>query len=72
MGKTGISVSIAACLLACAAQAQTSVYRWVDKDGKGIRYQTIYSNEFHGMKQYPPPPLVGPPGGGRGARPDAQ
>ena len=34
MGKTGISVAIGACLLACAAQAQTSVYRWVDKDGK--------------------------------------
>ena len=34
MGKTGMTVAIAACLLACAAQAQTSVYRWVDKDGK--------------------------------------
>lgn len=34
MGKTGISAAIAASLLACAAQAQTSVYRWVDKDGK--------------------------------------
>ena len=22
---------------------------WVDKDGNGIRYQTIYSNSYHGM-----------------------
>ena len=34
MGKTGIALAIAACALACAAQAQSSVYRWVDKDGK--------------------------------------
>ena len=27
-----------------------------DKDGKGIRYQTMYNNEFHGMRQYPVPP----------------
>jgi len=52
---------------------QTSL-GWVDKNGKGIRYQTVYSNEFHGMKQYPPPPLVGAAGAGRGrgAGPDAQ
>lgn len=41
---------------------QTSL-GFVDKNGKGIRYQTIYSNQFHGMKQYPPPPLVAPAGG---------
>jgi len=34
MGKRGVAVAIAACLVACAAQAQSSVYRWVDKDGK--------------------------------------
>ena len=34
---------------------QTS-FTWVDKDGKGIRYQTMYNNEFHGMRQYPVPP----------------
>jgi glutaredoxin len=34
MGKTAVAVAMAACMLACAAQAQTSVYRWVDKDGK--------------------------------------
>jgi hypothetical protein len=52
---------------------QTSL-GWVDKNGKGIRYQTVYSNEFHGMRQYPPPPLVGAPGAGRGrgAGPAAQ
>ena len=52
---------------------QTSL-GWVDKNGKGIRYQTVYSNQFHGMKQYPPPPLVGAAGAGRGrgAGPDAQ
>jgi hypothetical protein len=29
---------------------------WVDKDGNGIRYQTIYSNSYHGMGVYPVPP----------------
>jgi hypothetical protein len=47
---------------------QTSL-GWVDKNGKGIRYQTVYSNEFHGMRQYPPPPLVGAAGAGRAAGP---
>ena len=41
---------------------------WVDKDGNGIRYQMIYSNSFHGMGVYPPPPRVG---AGRGAGPAA-
>ena len=52
---------------------QTSL-GWVDKNGKGIRYQTMYSNEFHGMRQYPVPPLAGAAGAGRGrgAGPDAQ
>jgi hypothetical protein len=45
---------------------QTSL-GWVDKDGKGIRYQTVYSNEFHGMRVYPVPPLAGAAGGGRAA-----
>jgi len=31
---------------------------WVDADGRGIRYQSVYSNSFHGMGIYPPPPLV--------------
>lgn len=30
---------------------------WVDKDGNGIRYQAIYSNEFHGLRIDPPPPI---------------
>jgi len=47
---------------------QTSL-GWVDKSGKGIRYQTVYSNEFHGMKQYPLPPLTGAAGAGRGGPP---
>jgi hypothetical protein len=34
---------------------QTS-FSWVDKDGKGIRYTTMYNNEFHGMRVYPVPP----------------
>jgi hypothetical protein len=30
---------------------------WVDKEGKGIRYQNIvYSNAYHGMGVYPIPP----------------
>ena len=36
---------------------------YVDKDGNGIRYQTIYSNSYHGMGVYPVPTLGG---GGRG------
>jgi hypothetical protein len=32
---------------------------WVDKDGRGIRYQTVYSNAFHGMGVYPKPDIVG-------------
>ena len=44
---------------------------WVDKDGNGIRYQTIYSNSYHGMGVYPVPPragrggAAGPPRGDR-------
>ena len=41
---------------------------WVDKDGNGIRYQTIYSNSYHGMGVYPVPPRAGR---GRGAGADA-
>lgn len=37
---------------------------WVDKDGNGIRYQTIYSNSYHGMGVYPVPTYGG---AGRGA-----
>jgi hypothetical protein len=32
---------------------------WVDKDGNGIRYQTIYSNSYHGMGVYPVPSYAG-------------
>ena len=46
---------------------QTS-FTWVDKDGNGIRYQTMYNNEFHGMRQYPVPPHAGAAGAGRGGR----
>ena len=43
---------------------QTSL-GWVDKDGNGIRYQSIYNNEFHVIEHYPVPPHAG--GGGDGA-----
>ncbi len=33
--------------------------QWVDKDGNGVRYRSIYSNSFHGMGVYPPPAIVG-------------
>jgi glutaredoxin len=33
MGNTRVALALAACAMACAAQAQTSVYRWVDKNG---------------------------------------
>ena len=39
---------------------------WVDKDGNGIRYQTIYSNSYHGMGVYPVPPYSGGVGPGPG------
>ena len=32
---------------------------FVDEDGNGLRYETLYSNEFHGLGTYPPPPLRG-------------
>jgi len=33
---------------------------WVDKDGRGIRYQqVIYSNAYHGLGVYPVPPHGG-------------
>ena len=44
---------------------------WVDKDGNGIRYQTPYSNTFHGMGVYPKPPIVGARGGGAAPAPIA-
>ena len=28
---------------------------WVDADGRGIRYQNVYSNSFHAMGVYPAP-----------------
>lgn len=28
---------------------------WVEKDGTGIRYESIYSHQFHGLKEYPVP-----------------
>jgi hypothetical protein len=47
---------------------QTS-FTWVDKDGNGIRYATMYNNEFHGMQPrlYPLPAHAGAAGGGRAA-----
>jgi hypothetical protein len=41
---------------------------FVDQDGRGIRYQTIYANQFHGLKEVPPPARAGG-GRGRGAGP---
>jgi hypothetical protein len=38
---------------------------WIDRDGGSIRYQTIYSNSYHGMGVYPVPARVG---AGRGAK----
>jgi hypothetical protein len=35
--------------------------QWIDTNGNGIRYQSIYSNSFHGMGVYPVPPIVGQP-----------
>jgi hypothetical protein len=50
---------------------------WVDKNGNGIRYTTVYSNSYHGMGVYPVPTTAGRGGGagaaggagGRGANP---
>jgi len=38
---------------------------WVDKNGNGIRYQSVYSNAYHGMGVYPRPAIAG----ARGAAP---
>jgi hypothetical protein len=40
---------------------------FVDKDGNRIRYQRIYSNAWHGLGDYPAPPLAGRGGGAAGA-----
>ena len=32
---------------------------WVDENGRGIRYQSLYSNTYPGMGAYPKPPIVG-------------
>ena len=34
MNRTGIALALAACAVAATAFAQSSVYKWVDKDGK--------------------------------------
>jgi hypothetical protein len=39
---------------------------YVDKNGNGIRYQEIYSNQFHALGVYPVPPRAG-----RGGQPPA-
>ena len=42
--------------------------QFIDKDGNRIRYQTVYSNAFHGLRQYPvPAPAGAGRGGGAGA-----
>jgi hypothetical protein len=34
---------------------------WVDKEGNPVRYETLYSNVYHGMGIYPKPnPVVAP------------
>lgn len=41
---------------------------FVDKDGNRIRYQSVYSNSYHGLRQYPMPAnTAGGRGGGAGA-----
>jgi hypothetical protein len=41
---------------------------FLDKDGNGIRYQTVYSNAIHGLREAPTPPRAGRGrGAGRGA-----
>jgi hypothetical protein len=44
---------------------------FVDKDGNGIRYQTIYANQYYGLKQMPLPARAGG-GRGRGAGPQGE
>ena len=39
---------------------------FVDENGNGLRYEAVYSNEFHGLGIYPPPPLRGGRGGAAG------
>ena len=44
---------------------------FVDAQGRGIRYQTMYSNEIYGLKEREKP-TYGGGGGGRGGRGEAQ
>ncbi len=32
---------------------------WVDRDGNGIRYTTVYSNAYHALGEYPVPEVMG-------------
>jgi hypothetical protein len=40
---------------------------FVDKDGNGVRYQSIYSNAYHGLGEFPVPSRAGRGGGAGGA-----
>jgi hypothetical protein len=37
----------------------TQAIGFVDKDGRGLRYRTIYSHEIHGLREAAVPPIVG-------------
>ncbi len=37
----------------------TQAIGFVDKDGRGLRYRTIYSHEIHGLREAAVPPVVG-------------
>ena len=45
--------------------------QFIDKDGNRIRYQSVYSNAYHGLRQYPVPTLAGAGRGGGPAVPPA-
>jgi hypothetical protein len=45
-----------------------SALGFVDKEGNGVRYQTIYDNKFFGLKELPTPARAGRGGRGAGAR----
>jgi hypothetical protein len=45
--------------------------QFIDKDGNRIRYQSVYSNAYHGLRQYPVPALAGAGRGGGPAVPPA-
>lgn len=58
MRRIALLCALAFLLTAPASGQEWTEYQaigWLDKDGKGIRYRTVYQHEIHGLKEAPVP-----------------